>query len=237
MKKYMLASAALAFLCVFGAASAEDITADVLTYNGKTKVATAVGHVVIHGSEGETVTGDHGEYRFGDRSAYLTGTVHYQKGSSTMDADTIHVAQDKTVTGTGGVHAYDAENKRTLRGDLVAYNSETGYSLVEGNGFVETPDGQMTAPRIEGNAKEIRMEAVGGVNFESKTHDIIGSGEKAVYTKTPDKEDGKVVLTGNARATQHGNTFEGPELIFTAENNLVRTNGRSTLVITNTSGK
>ena len=237
MKSYILAGAVLLALAGVQMAAAEEITADVLTYNGKTKVATAQGHVVIHGNDGETMTGDHGEYRFEDRSAYLTGKVHYAKGESTMDAETVHLSRDKTVTGTGGVSAYDAENKRTLRGDRVSYNSETGYGRVEGNGFVETPDGSMTAPLIEGNSKEIRVVATGGVNFESKAHKIVGSGDEAVYTKTPDKEDGKVVLTGNARATQNGNTFEGPELVFTAEDNMVETRGRSKLVITNTSGR
>ncbi len=237
MKSYILAGAVLLALAGTGVASADEITADVLTYNGKTKVVTAKGNVVIHGNEGETMTGDHGEYRFEDRSAYLTGKVHYAKGESTMDADTVHLAQDKTVTGTGSVSAYDAENRRMLRGDTVSYNSETGYGRVEGNGFVSTPDGSMTAPFIEGNSKEIRVVATGGVHFESKVHQIVGSGDEAVYTKTPDKEDGKVVLTGNARAEQKGNTFEGPELVFTAEDDTVVTRGRSKLVITNTSGR
>ncbi len=237
MKSYILATAMLLALTGAQAASADEIMADVLTYNGKTKVVTAEGHVVLHGNEGATMTGERGEYHFEDRSAYLTGKVHYVKGESTMDAETVHLSQDKTVTGTGGVSAYDAENKRTLRGDTVSYNSETGYGRVEGNGFVETPDGSMTAPHIEGNSKEIRVVATGGVNFESKAHKIVGSGDEAVYTKTPDKEDGKVVLTGNAHATQNGNTFEGPELVFTAEDNTVETRGRSKLVITNTSGR
>ena len=237
VKSYILAGAVLLALMGAQAASADEIMADVLTYNGKTKVVTAEGHVVLHGNEGATMTGERGEYHFEDRSAYLTGKVHYAKGESTMDADTVHLSQDKTVTGTGGVSAYDAENKRTLRGDTVSYNSETGYGRVEGNGFVETPDGSMTAPLIEGNSKEIRVVATGGVNFESKAHKIVGSGDEAVYTKTPDKEDGKVVLTGNARATQNGNTFEGPELVFTAEDNMVETRGRSKLVIMNTSGR
>ena len=237
MKSYILAGAVLLALMGAQAASADEIMADVLTYNGKTKVVTAEGHVVLHGNEGATMTGERGEYHFEDRSAYLTGKVHYAKGESTMDADTVHLSQDKTVTGTGGVSAYDAENKRTLRGDTVSYNSETGYGRVEGNGFVETPDGSMTAPLIEGNSKEIRVVATGGVNFESKAHKIVGSGDEAVYTKTPDKEDGKVVLTGNAHATQNWNTFEGPELVFTAEDNMVETRGRSKLVITNTSGR
>lgn len=227
----------LIFALAASQAAANEITADVLTYDGKNQVATASGHVVIYGDEGETMTGEYGEYHFGERSAYLTGGVHYAKGESTMNAETIHLAADRTITGTGGVSAFDADNQRTLRGDLVSYNSETGYGRVEGNGFVATPDGSMTAPFIEGNVKEIRIVATGGVGFESEKHGLVGSGDQAVFTKSPDKEDGKVVLTGNARATQNGNTFEGPELVFTAEDNAVVTRGRSRLVITNTSGR
>ena len=37
-------------------AMADDITADVLTYDGKAKVVTAKGNVVIHANEGATIT-------------------------------------------------------------------------------------------------------------------------------------------------------------------------------------
>ena len=39
---------------------ADDITADVLTYDGKTKVVTAKGDVVIHANQGATITGAQG---------------------------------------------------------------------------------------------------------------------------------------------------------------------------------
>ena len=50
------------FLAVFliaagGTAWADDITADVLTYDGKAKTVTATGNVVIHANEGAVVTG------------------------------------------------------------------------------------------------------------------------------------------------------------------------------------
>lgn len=217
-------------------ARADDITADVLTYNGQTKIATAKGNVVIHANEGAEMTGDNGEYHFNDRSAYLTGKVHYVKGLQTMDADTVHVAGDKTITGTGGVNIYDGENQRTIRGDAVTYNPDTGYSKVDGNGYISSPDGNLSAPLIEGNVKEIRLVASGGVDFASPVHGLTGSGDRAVYTKSPNAEDGKIVLTGNAQATQNGNSFYGPELVFTLNNNAVKTTGRSTLVITNSAG-
>lgn len=233
-------AAAAAFLISFGGfgiASADDITADVLTYNGQTKVATAKGNVVIHANEGATMTGASGEYHFEDRTAILTGGVHYEKGASTLDADTIHVESDKTLVGSGSVSIFDGDNNRTIKGDTVTYNPDTGYSKVDGNGQISSPDGSLSAPVIEGNVKEIRLVASGGVTFESETQHLTGSGDQAVYTKSPNADDGKIVLTGNAQATQNGNSFYGPELIFTMENNSVKTNGRSTLVITNTSGK
>ncbi len=233
---YAAAAALLISFGGFGIASADDITADVLTYNGQTKVATAQGNVVIHANEGATMTGASGEYHFEDRTAILTGGVHYEKGNSTLDADTIHVESDKTLVSTGGVSIFDGDNNRTIKGDTVTYNPDTGYRKVDGNGQISSPDGSLSAPVIEGNVKEIRLVASGGVTFESEAQHLTGSGDQAVYTKSPNADDGKIVLTGNAQATQNGNSFYGPELIFTMENNSVKTNGRSTLVITNTTG-
>ena len=237
MKVWQTAGAAL--LIAFagaGIVSADDISADVLTYDGQKKIASAKGNVVIHVNEGAVMTGDHGEYHFEDRSAFLTGNVRYERGERTMTADMVHASEDKTLTGTGHVSMYDGEEERTIKGDIVTYNPDTGYSKVEGNGFISTPDGSLTAPLIEGSAKEIRLTASGGVQFESDAHQLTGSGDQAVYTKSPDADDGKVVLTGHAEANQNGNAFYGPELIFTLSDNSVKTNGRSTLVITNTSG-
>ena len=60
-------------------AMADDITADVLTYDGKAKVVTAKGNVVIHANEGATITAADGEVHFDDRSAFQQGGVLYGK--------------------------------------------------------------------------------------------------------------------------------------------------------------
>ena len=78
MRFLYTALAALAISAgAFGSVMADDITADVLTYDGKTKVVTAKGDVVIHANQGATITGAQGEYHFEDRSAYLEGGVRY----------------------------------------------------------------------------------------------------------------------------------------------------------------
>ena len=92
MKTFYTALAALAIaLGVQGMAMADDITADVLTYDGNTKVVTAKGDVVIHANQGATITGSNGEYHFEDRSAFLEGGVNYVKDQTTLYADKMYL--------------------------------------------------------------------------------------------------------------------------------------------------
>ena len=236
MKTFYTALAALAIaLGVQGMAMADDITADVLTYDGNTKVVTAKGDVVIHANQGATITGSNGEYHFEDRSAFLEGGVNYVKDQTTLYADKMYLYQDKTARGIGSVNFHDGLEKRTLKGDDVMYNPDTGFGKIEGNGYLESPDGILQAPHIEGNMKQVKVVATGGVNLSSSLHNDVGYGDQAVYTRTgANGTDGKLVLTGNAWVTQNGNSFNGPELVLRDEDKVVETTGRSTIVITNT---
>lgn len=236
MRTFYTALAALAIaLGVQGAAMADDITADVLTYDGNTKVVTAKGDVVIHANQGATITGSNGEYHFEDRSAFLEGGVHYVKDQTTLYADKMYLYQDKTARGIGSVNFHDGLEKRTLKGDDVMYNPDTGFGKIEGNGYLESSDGILQAPHIEGNMKQVKVVATGGVNLSSSLHNAVGYGDQAVYTRTgANGTDGKLVLTGNAWVNQNGNSFNGPELVLRDEDKVVETTGRSTIVITNT---
>lgn len=218
-----------------GGAMADDITADVLTYDGNTKVVTAKGDVVIHANQGATITASQGEYHFEDRSAYLEGGVHYVKEATTLDAAKMYLYQDKTARGIGNVNFHDGAENRTLKGDDVMYNPDTGFGKIEGNGYLSSPDGTLEAPHIEGNMKQVKVVATGGVNLSSSLHNAVGYGDEAVYTRTGrDGSDGKLVLSGNAWVNQNGNSFTGPELVLRDADKVVETTGRSTIVITNT---
>lgn len=218
-----------------GGAMADDITADVLTYDGNTKVVTAKEDVVIHANQGATITASQGEYHFEDRSAYLEGGVHYVKEATTLDAAKMYLYQDKTARGIGSVNFHDGAENRTLKGDDVMYNPDTGFGKIEGNGYLSSPDGTLEAPHIEGNMKQVKVVATGGVNLSSSLHNAVGYGDEAVYTRTGrDGSDGKLVLSGNAWVNQNGNSFTGPELVLRDADKVVETTGRSTIVITNT---
>ena len=141
------------FLAVFliaagGTAWADDITADVLTYDGKAKTVTATGNVVIHANEGAVVTGKKGQYYFENRSAWLDGGVEYQKDQTVMTAEKMYLYEDKTTRGVGGVYIHDEAEKRTMKGDDIMYNPETGFGKIQGNGYLESVDGIIEAPFI-----------------------------------------------------------------------------------------
>lgn len=236
MRKLKIVLAALILSAgAFGTAMADDITADVLTYDGNSKTVTAEGNVVIHANEGATITAANGEYHFEDRSAFLGGGVKYEKEQAVLTADKMYLYKDKTARGVGSVYYHDAAEGRTLRGDDVMYNNDTGFMKIEGNGFAETPDGSIAAPHIEGNMKQVKIVATGGVNLASEPRNATGYGDQAVYTRTGrDGTDGKLVLTGNAWLTQNGNSFTGPELVMRDADKIMETTGRSTIVIVNT---
>ena len=90
------------------------------------------------------MTGSSGEYHFNDRSAYLTGGVTYQKEDTSLTAASVTLSGDQTLHGTGSVVIHDGE--RSLYGDDVTYNTNTGYGLAEGSARAELPDGTITAP-------------------------------------------------------------------------------------------
>lgn len=234
-KVYIILALIILSLGYSDVALADDITADVLTYDGKSKMVTAVGNVVIHANQGATITGKRGQYNFIDRSAWIDGGIRYEKEQTIMTADKMYLYKDKTVRGVGSVYMNDEKEKRTLKGNDVMYNNDTGFGKINGNGYLETIDGIMEAPLIEGNMKQVKIVASGGVRLSSVLHQMTGNSDEAVYTRTGQKGlDGKLTLIGNAHVIQNGNTFDGPELVMRDAEKVVETTGRSTIVITNT---
>lgn len=237
MKHLKLFFMATVLACFFLSPSfADDITADILTYDGNSKVVTAEGNIVIHANQGAVITGQKGQYDFEDRSAWLEGNVRYEKEEMVITADKLHVYNDKTVHGTGSVYMNDGAGRRVLKGDDVIYNEATGGGKIRGNGYLASADVSMQAPLIEGNMKQVEIVASGGVTLTGESRQMTGYSDMATYTRSGvNGSDGKLVLTGNAHIEQNGNSFDGPELVIWDADKIVETRGRSTLIITNTS--
>lgn len=72
----------------------------------------------------------------------------------------------------------------TMKGDDIMYNPETGFGKIQGNGYLESVDGIIEAPLIEGNMKQVKIEATGGVHLSSTMHQMNGyGGQSCLYKK------------------------------------------------------
>lgn len=176
--KWRFLYTALAALAIsagaFGSVMADDITADVLTYDGKTKVVTAKGDVVIHANQGATITGAQGEYHFEDRSVCSEGGVRYVKEATTLSADRMYLYQDKTARGMGSVDSYDGAENRTLEGmtSCITRIRDLGKSK-EWLSFLSRWHSGSSSYRGQPETGQGRSH-LGGVNLTSSLHNAVG---------------------------------------------------------------
>ena len=96
-----------------------------------------------------------------------------------------------------------------LRAPRVEYDTERQYAEIPSAGSVETVDGTVTADRMEAYLGENRVNAFGNVRIISPPRNLEAFSDNATYNKN---ERGKLVLSGNAVATQDGNTLRGKTL-------------------------
>lgn len=218
----------LALWVVPVAAANLTVTADELAYNGQGDVATATGNVVIE-RDGAVMTGAAGEYHFADGSAVLSGGVTYKKDSVSLQAAEVRSEADGNLTANGSVQIWDGT--RSLAGDTVFYRPSDGYGTVDGNAALTVQKMRMTAAHIEAFTNEIRVIGTGGVTLVNEEHGMTANAEWAEYTQTPNRDDGYVILKGNARVVQEGNVLTGPRLDVRVADRSVETKGRSTLII------
>lgn len=205
------------------------ITADQLSYDGKSGKATAVGNLVIT-KDDKVMTGSSGWYNTKSEEAYLTGGVKMTGTNMQMRAGELHSYGNKEIHAIGD--AYLQREDKTVEGQEVMYHMETEYGKATGNAKLTMKDATMTADVVEGWLKEIRAVGIGNVHLHSDTHKLDATGDRVDYTQTPNREDGVAYLRGNAHAVQNGNELMGPELKIEMKDNSVETIGRSTLVIT-----
>nr|WP_240642237.1 LptA/OstA family protein [Veillonella sp. CHU594] len=206
------------------------ITADQLTYDGVSGRAEVKGSVVIT-KDDKTMTGAIGWYNTNTQEGYLTGGVSMIGTNMSMAASEVHVLHNHQFDATGNVHLQ--KDDRQLYGDHVNYNTETGYGEIIGNGQLMVADNILTGEHITAFTNEISATAKGNVTVSSTSRNVNATADEAVYTQTPNQNDGVAYLKGNARAVQNGNVLEAPELKIQLSDNSAETlGGRSTLIIT-----
>lgn len=204
------------------------VTADTLVYDGKTQVATATGNVVIIRDQA-TMTGNKAVYNLKTAEADMEGNVAVQQPDMQLNADKIHSTNKNYIVATGTVRGIYQDRK--INGDKVEYYLDQDYGIVTGHGYLEAQGSEMWADHIEAWTKQIKAIGTGNVHIESPQENLVAYAKQAVYTQTPNQNDGVVHLTGNVQATQNGNNLTGDNVEIRLADNSVQTHSRSTIVI------
>ncbi len=204
------------------------VTADRLEYNGKTQVATAKGNVVIVRDQA-TMSGDTAVYNLKTSEADMEGNVSVQQPDMQLHAAKLHSTNRNYVIATGTVRGVYGDKK--VNGDQVEYYLDKDYGIVTGNGYLEAQGSQMWADHIDAWFKEVKAVGQGNVHIESPADNLTAYAGQAVYTQTPNVNDGVIHLTGNVQATQNGNSLNGDNVLIRLADNSVQTMTRSTVVI------
>lgn len=195
-----------------------ELNADTMEYNMKTGQMTATGNVVIH-YDGGVATGASATYNTKTSSGALTGGVVADKGDMHLDCDRIEFMSKTQIVAIGNVHG--RKQDKQVVGPRVEYDSGEEYARMPEGGTLSTKDGSFTADYMEGWAKEERAKGIGNAHIVSPSKDFEGGGDEAEYFG---KENGKLVLTGNAWAIRGNNMLKsGRMTVYLSERNKAET--------------
>lgn len=206
------------------------VTADTIDYDANSGVINAQGGVEIT-QNGAILTGAAATYNTKNKQAHLTGGVRVEKDGAVLTAPEVFSYDDNHIVAQDNV-VVTKEDKR-LTGRHADYYTDRQYALVTGDARLTSSDAVMTAPQIEAFFAEDRAVGSGGVHIVSDTRHIDATADTGTYYG-PKTGQERMLLTGNARAVQDGNTLTGQTLTIYSDSRTIDATGRPRLVITPT---
>jgi lipopolysaccharide export system protein LptA len=205
-----------------------ELAADTIEYDSVKGIMTAQGNVRMV-QDNTIMTGSNAEYNNNTKEAHVYGGVHVTKDDATLSAEEVNSYDNVHMVASGDPVLIKGESR--LMGPKIDYYSDKQYALVTEWAKLQTPDGNMTANQIEAFFNEDRAVAQGNVHIVSQTRNMDATSDQAVYYGSKEQQ-GKTILTGNARAVQDGNVLTGNTLTLYLDNKVIDVQGRSKLVIT-----
>lgn len=198
---------------LFSAAYAQQapftLEADVIEYNAKTGTMNASGSRGVKVVQDNMVmTGQTAVYNTKTGQGIVSGGVEAVQDNSRLTADQIQsFDNNQRLVASGNVVLTKEADK--LYAPQVEYLPDRQYAIATGGAKMLTADSIITADRIENFTREGRSVAKGDVYILSDVRELEARSDEATYYSPRPQEQGKVVLTGNARAVQQGNTVIG----------------------------
>ncbi|SDF72439.1 LptA/OstA family protein [Sporolituus thermophilus] len=209
------------------AGSPVELAAETIEYDTAQGIAIAEGGVRI--TRGNAVmTGAKAEYNTKTQEALVTGNVKVVQDDATITADQVQAYQNNHLVATGGVVLVKADSR--LTGPRLDYYTDREYAIVTGGARLTTKDAVMTADKVEAFIAEDRAVGSGNVHIVSEARKLDATSDQATYYGAKTGQ-GRVVLTGNARAVQDGNVLTGNTLTVYLDDKAMDAQGRTRLVI------
>lgn len=205
-----------------------ELAADTIEYDSVKGVMVAQGNVRMV-QENAVMTGTNAEYNSKTKEAHVYGGVKVVQEDATLLAQEVKSYDNNHLIAIGSPILTKGSSR--LDGPQIDYYSDRQYAVVNGWARLETEDSTLTANQIESFFSEDRAVAQGNVHIVSDARKLDAVADHAVYYGSKEQQ-GKTVLTGNARAVQEGNVLTGNTLTLYMDNKVIDVQGRSKLVIT-----
>ena len=177
------------------------VTADSLTYDTRTGLITAETNVRMEQGTGR-ITGARATYNTKTEEGTVEGGVRAERDDMQLSCDHLAGVGQDHWQATGSVSMTKAG--RIFTGPQVDYYpSQNDYILAVSGGTITSPDGTLSADRLEGWMKENRFVGTGSAHIVSPPRDLEGGGDRMEYFGGVEKP--YVVLEGNAWLFQGNN--------------------------------
>lgn len=235
-KKLLIAILALVFTAGFTAqlfAAGEnkpvEMSADTIEYDSVQGIMKAQGGVRVT-QENSVMTGDAAVYNTKTQEATITGGVKVVRDKTTLTAPTVVSRSNDHLIATGG--AVLVSDDKTLQGEQIEYLADKQYAVVPGKATIVSRDATMTADHLEAFIGEDKVIANGNVHIVSAEKKLDATSDLATYYGAKAAQNqGRVILTGNARAVQEGNVLTGNTLTIYLDDKAMNAQGRTKLVV------
>jgi len=204
-----------------------ELSADTIEYDSVQGIMTAQGNVYMV-QDNAVMTGARVEYNSKTKEGHITGGVKVVKDNATLVAADLRSFNNTHMVATGDPVLTKGDS--TLMGPSIDYDSDKQYAIVTGWAKLTMPEQVMTANQIESFFGEERAVAEGNVHIVSPPRKLDATAEQAVYYGGKGNQ-GKTILSGNARAMQDGNVLTGNTMTLYLDNKVIDVQGRSKLVI------
>lgn len=193
------------------AAGKFSLSGDDLSFDMENNIGIAKGHVVLE-QDGAVAKSDYAQFNNKERTGYMKGNVVADRDGYHLTAGTMTVHDDNHMSASENVVL--VRDGRTVKAALLDYYKRE-QKAVATNGpalLIDTDGSTVEADSISHSRISGLVTATGNVKIKSPVRKLTASADQAIYRTTGTENGNYLELTGNAVATQDGNTVRGNKL-------------------------